>query len=147
MADTGGGEERRAALAVRLDSVAIRLLRRVRAEAALSGLSPARLSALSVLVYGGARTIGELAAAEQVAAPTMTRLVSALERDGLVRREADRRDGRLVRVEPSARARELLEAARQRRLRLLADRLGGFDEVEWTALKHTVAALERVIET
>ena len=80
------------ALADRLHSAAIRLLRRLRAEDAASGVSAPRLSALSVLVFAGPRTLGELAAAEQVRPPTMTRLVTALEAQGLLARTGDPAD-------------------------------------------------------
>src|ERR687883_145288 len=76
-------------LADRLHSAAIHLLRRLRREDARTGLSGPRLSALSVVVFAGPRTLGELAAAEQVRPPTMTRLVQALEREGLVARDPD----------------------------------------------------------
>lgn len=132
----------RAALAMRLHRVAIQLLRGVRVADAASGLTPARLSALSVLVFGGARSLGELAAAEQVTAPTMTRLVASLERDGLVERAADPADGRVVRVSATARARAVLEAARARRLALLEARLEGLTAAEWEALAVVVAAIE-----
>ena len=83
-------------LADRLHSAAIHLLRRVRRVDEETGLTAARLSALSVLVFGGQVTLSELAAAEQVSAPTMSKLVRGLERDGLVEREANERDGRSV---------------------------------------------------
>src|SRR3982750_889673 len=73
-------------VADRLHSAALHLLRRLRAEDDALGVSPPRLSALSVVVYAGPIGIGALAAAEGVAAPTMSRLVDGLERDGLVRR-------------------------------------------------------------
>src|ERR671936_1538942 len=82
----------------RFHSAAIHALRHVRREDPATGLSAARLSALSVLVFGGPRTLGELAAAEHVKPPTMTRIVRALEEDGLVRREPDPNDGRIARV-------------------------------------------------
>ena len=70
----------------RLHSAAIHLLRYVRQEDAAAGITATRLSALSVLVFGGARTIGELASAEQVRPPTMTKIVTGLEEAGLARR-------------------------------------------------------------
>src|SRR4030095_3187123 len=76
----------------RFHSAAIHALRYARREDEASGLSPARLSALSVLVFAGSKTIGELAAAEQVRPPTMSTIVDGLERDGLVKRAADRAD-------------------------------------------------------
>src|SRR5947208_12142640 len=80
----------------RLHSAAIHLLRRLRVGDRESGIGPAQLSALSVLVFGGPRSLGELADAEQVRPPTMSRIVSGLERAGLVKREAtDRKSTRL----------------------------------------------------
>src|ERR671933_1067936 len=75
------------ATADRLHSAAIHLLRRVRRQDDASGLTAPRLSALSVIVFGGPLTLGALAAAEQVRPPTMTRIVQALEEAGLVVRE------------------------------------------------------------
>src|SRR5437868_13069961 len=99
-------------VADRLHSAAIHLLRFVRREDTRSGLSAPRLSALSVIVFAGPLTLGELAAAEQVRPPTMTRLVAALEAEGLVERVPDPRDGRVVRVRATARGRRLLMAGR-----------------------------------
>ncbi|HJU65574.1 MAG TPA: MarR family transcriptional regulator, partial [Gemmatimonadaceae bacterium] len=82
-------------IADRVHSAAIHLLRRLRKEDTKTGLSAPRLSALSVVVFGGPLTLGALAAAEQVRPPTMTRLVTALEKRGLVTREPDPDDGRL----------------------------------------------------
>src|SRR3954463_14052103 len=65
-------------LADRLHSTAIHLLRRVRKQDVAIGQGPARLSALSVLVFGGPKTLGELAAAEQVKPPTMSRIVAGV---------------------------------------------------------------------
>src|SRR5215218_8569721 len=76
-------------VADRLHSAAIHLLRRLRVQDAATGVSGPRLSALSVLVFGGPRTVSALAAAEQVRVPTMTRLVQGLKREGLVTTEVD----------------------------------------------------------
>jgi DNA-binding MarR family transcriptional regulator len=111
----------------RFHSAAIHALRFVAREDPASGLSAARLSALSVLVFGGPKTLGELAAAEQVRPPTMTGIVRALEEAGLVRRDADDRDGRVVRVHASAKGKRVLERARERRIAKLAERLFGLD--------------------
>jgi DNA-binding MarR family transcriptional regulator len=111
----------------RFHSAAIHALRYARREDETSGLSPARLSALSVLVFGGSRTIGELAAAEQVRPPTMSAIVDGLEEDGLVRRSADPDDRRVVRVQASAKGKRVLQRARERRIAALADRLSHLD--------------------
>src|SRR3954466_16245908 len=83
-------------VADRLHSAAIHLLRRLRRQDETMGLTPARASALSIMVFGGPVTIGSLAKAEQVSPPTATRLIIGMERDGLVRREPDPIDGRVV---------------------------------------------------
>jgi DNA-binding MarR family transcriptional regulator len=114
----------------RFHSAAIHALRYARREDEASGLSPARLSALSVLVFGGSKTIGELAAAEQVRPPTMSGIVDGLERDGLAKRAADRDDRRVVRVAASAKGKRVLQRARQRRIAALADRLSHLDARE-----------------
>src|SRR5919204_5666899 len=106
----------------RFHSAAIHALRHVRRADPQTGLSAARLSALSVLVFGGgARTLGELAAAEQVRPATMTRVVQALEQEGLVRREADPDDGRVVRLHATAKGERVMWGGRERRV----ERLGG----------------------
>src|SRR5438046_9815051 len=76
-------------VADRLHSAAIHLLRRLRRQDDALGLTPARASALSIMVFGGPVTLGQLAPAEQVSAPTTTRLVIGMERDGLVRRQEE----------------------------------------------------------
>src|SRR5260370_7145614 len=83
----------------RLHSAAIHLLRRLRMRDRESGIGPAQLSALSVLVLGGGpRSLGELAEIEQVRPPTMSRIVAGLVRAGLVRRRKTE-NGRRWRLE------------------------------------------------
>src|SRR5829696_3973651 len=107
-------------LAARLHSAALHLLRRLAQEDRATGVSAARLSALSVLVFGGPRSIGALATVEGVTPPTMTRLVAAMVADGLVERHTDPADGRVVRVEATTAGRSLLLAGRDRRVATLA---------------------------
>jgi DNA-binding MarR family transcriptional regulator len=104
----------------RLHSAAIHLLRRLRVEDKALGLSGPRASALSVIVFRGPLTMSALAEAEQVRPPTMTRLVAALERRGLVRRVSDAQDGRVQLVEATAAGRQLLNKGRARRVARLA---------------------------
>src|SRR5213076_2748476 len=103
-------------LADRLHSAAIHLLRRVATVDTGSGLSPARLSALSVIVYGGPVTMSALARAERVSPATMTSTVSGLEGAGLVVRRREGTDARSVTVEATARGREVLTEGRRRRV-------------------------------
>jgi len=130
-------------LAARLHGVAIHLLRRVRRTDTLMGVSPARASVLSVLVFGGARTIGELAALEQVRPPTMTRLVTGLEADGYAVRKADARDGRVVVVHATAKGRRVLERGRTLRVTQIEELLATLSPAESRALAKALAALER----
>src|SRR4051795_7222236 len=97
-----GMASRHADLADRLHSAAIHLLRRLRREDDASGLPAPQLSALSVVVFGGPVTLGDLARAEQVRPPTITKIVGALEAAGLVEREPDVDDKRIVRVRATA---------------------------------------------
>jgi DNA-binding MarR family transcriptional regulator len=132
-------------LADRLHSAAIHLLRRLRREDARTGLSGPRLSALSVVVFAGPLTLGELAAAEQVKPPTMTRLVRALEARGLVTREPDERDGRVVRLRATVKGRTLMAEGRARRVRALAEGVRTLDAPDVTALGGAVDTLERIV--
>jgi DNA-binding MarR family transcriptional regulator len=107
-------------IADRLHSAAIHVLRRLRVEDKAIGLSGPRASALSVIVFRGPLTMSALAEAEQVRPPTITRLVTGLERRGLVRRVSDARDGRVQLVEATAAGRWLLNRGRARRVARLA---------------------------
>jgi DNA-binding MarR family transcriptional regulator len=130
----------------RLHSLAIHLLRHVRTEDAAAGMSAARLSVLSVLVFGGASTVTRLAAAEQVATPTMTRLLQGLEADGYVRRrQGVGDDGRVVRVTATAKGRRALDAARQRRIRKLESVTASLTPAERGAVEGAVSVLERAL--
>ena len=130
----------------RLHSAAIHLLRRLRREDARWGLSAPRLSALSVLVFGGrALTLGELASIEQVKPPTMTRLVSALEAKGLVVRESDPDDGRVTRIRATPRGKTLLARGRAARVAALSAELRALTPSERDVLAEGVGVLERVI--
>jgi DNA-binding MarR family transcriptional regulator len=129
----------------RVHSAAIHALRHVRQVDPVSGLSSARLSALSVLVFGGPRPIGELAAAEQVRPPTMTRLVQALEDEGFVRREPDPADGRAVRVHATAKGERVLWAARKRRVERLAELLAKLAPDEVARIREAAELLERAL--
>jgi DNA-binding MarR family transcriptional regulator len=134
-----------AMLADRLHSAAIHLLRRLRRVDAKTGLSGPRLSALSVVVFGGPLTLGELAAAEQVKPPTMTRLVRALEARRLVVREPDERDGRVVRLRATVKGRALMAEGRARRVSALADGLRTLESSELDALYGAIETLERIV--
>lgn len=134
-----------AAIADRLHSAAIHLLRQVRKQDGASGEGPARLSALSVLVFGGPMTLGQLAAAEQVKPPTMSRIVTGLEQSRLAERKADSKDARRVKIHATSRGKRLLHQGRQRRIEYLASHLGQFTREELDVLDGAIKLLEGVL--
>jgi DNA-binding MarR family transcriptional regulator len=140
----GVSATRRTRLANRLNSAAIHLLRRIARDDGADGVTPARLSALSVLVYGGASTVGALARRQGVSLPTVSRMVDALVRDGFVARAADPDDRRAVKLEVTRRGREVMERGRARRIERLAAELRALTPREIAALEHAVTALERL---
>ena len=132
-------------LADQLHSAAIHLLRRLRKEDDASGLSAPRLSALSVVVFGGPLTLGELARAEQVKPPTMTRIVTGLENEGLVKRKGDPRDKRLTRIEATPKGQTILVAGRARRVEKLAVAVRRMEKKELAELHRGVQLLREVV--
>src|ERR1700686_1521142 len=112
-----------------LHSAAIHLLRKVRAQDRSTGIGPAQLSALSVLVFGGPRSLKELAEAEQVRPPTLSRIVVGLERTRLVRRRTTD-DKRRMLLEATARGARILREGRRRGVDMLVRALQGFSEEE-----------------
>lgn len=134
------------AVADRLHSAAIHLLRRVRKQDAATGEGPARLSALSVLVFGGPKTLGELAAAEQVKPPTMSRIVAGLARSRLIEITGDPQDARRMRIRASTKGTRLLQRGRQLRIAYLASHLDALNPEELSKLGEGVEILKRLLE-
>jgi DNA-binding MarR family transcriptional regulator len=133
------------ALADQLHSAAIHLLRQLRKEDNASGLSAPRLSALSVVVFGGPLTLGELARAEQVKPPTMTRIVTGLEREGLVKRKGDPHDRRLTHIEATSKGQKVLAVGRARRVKKLATAVSRMEKKELAELRRGVQLLRDVV--
>jgi DNA-binding MarR family transcriptional regulator len=133
-------------LADGLHSAAIHLLRRVRKQDTKTGEGPARLSALSVLVFGGPMTLGQLAAAEQVRPPTMTRIVTGLERVGLVKRVPDKEDGRRVKIQPTVEGAHLLKRGRKLRVAYLARQLEQLSGEDRANLEQGLRVIRKVLE-
>jgi DNA-binding MarR family transcriptional regulator len=132
-------------LSDRLHSAAIHLLRRVRKQDVATGEGPARLSALSVLIFGGAKTLGELAAAEQVKPPTMSRIVAGLARSRLVTITADSHDARRMQIRATAKGTRLLQKGRQLRITYLASHLDSLTPEELVKLGEGVEILQRLL--
>jgi DNA-binding MarR family transcriptional regulator len=136
-----GAEE----LADRLHSAAIHLLRLVRSQDAATGIGPARLSALSVIVFGGPASLNDLARAEQVRPPTMSRIVDALEAEGLARRRTNQQDRRAVVIEATEKGAQILSEGRRRRVKLLAAHLGRLRPAELRQIDAAVEAIQKTI--
>lgn len=133
-------------IADRLHSAAIHLLRRVRKQDIATGEGPARLSALSVLVFGGPKTLKELAAAEQVKPPTMSRIVAGLARSRLVEITEDAEDARRMRIVATAKGTRLLQKGRQLRIAYLASHLERLAPEELSQLGTAVEILGRLLQ-
>jgi DNA-binding MarR family transcriptional regulator len=121
-----------------LQSAAIHLLRKVRAKDRSAGIGSAQLSALSVLVFGGPRSLKELAEAEQVRPPTMSRIVAGLARTRLTRRKTTD-DKRRMLLEATARGKKILREGRRRRVGMLVNALEKFSADE---LREAAAAAD-----
>lgn len=132
-------------VADRLHSAAIHLLRSLRKQDSASGEGPARLSALSVLVFGGPMTLGQLARAEQVKPPTMSRIVAGLEKSQLVQVVSDSEDARRVRIHATDKGTRLLHEARRRRVASLAAQLQGLSDSQIGTLHDAAALIELVL--
>jgi DNA-binding MarR family transcriptional regulator len=135
------------AAADRLHSTAIHLLRRVRQQDVNSGVGPAQLSALSVLVFAGPKTLGALAAAEQVKPPTMSRIVAGLKRSRLIEITGDPDDARRKHIRATAKGTHLLQQARRRRIESLATHLSLLASGDLAKLNHAVEILKALLET
>ena len=131
-------------VADRIHGAAIKLLRVVRVEDAHSGTGPAQLSALSVLVFQGQQSLRELAAAEQVRASTMCRIVDALVKQNLARRAPGADDRRTVRITATEKGKNLLLAGRDRRVRALAAKMAPLTKEEKETLRKAAELIARL---
>jgi DNA-binding MarR family transcriptional regulator len=110
-------------VARRVHSAALHLMRYVRAQDTALGVPPAQLSALSVIVFSGKTSLSDLAKAEQVRPPTMSRIIDGLVRNGLVKRETDKRDRRSVIITATDKGTRIMHEGRSRREKRLLELL------------------------
>jgi DNA-binding MarR family transcriptional regulator len=136
---------KRAAVADRLHSIAIHLLRYLREADAESGIGPARLSALSVLVFGGPCSLGELASAEQVTAATMSKIVAGLEAEGLTARAPSGEDRRAVVLRATRKGEQVLHKGRERRLARFDEILKKASPADLKTLDAAAGILQRLL--
>ncbi|MDP9049119.1 MAG: MarR family transcriptional regulator [Acidobacteriota bacterium] len=133
-------------IADELHSAAVQLLRGLRKVDAGAGLNAPRLSALSVVVFGGPVSLGDLAAAEQVRPPTMTRIVNALEKQGLVTKVRDQHDRRNIAISATMKGKMGMIQGRNRRIQSLADRIERLDAPERNTLHCAAAAIRKMMQ-
>jgi DNA-binding MarR family transcriptional regulator len=112
-----------------------------------TGVSPERLSILSILAFAGPRTVGEIAELELVSPPAISRILNGMEKNGLVARERMEVDRRFVRVAATLKGRRLVDGARGRRLVRMASRLEVLGDDELTTLQRATEILERLEST
>lgn len=132
-------------LAARLRVGVARLARLLRQQDG-QGLTPTMTAVLATVGREGPLTLGELAAAERVAPPTITKLAAKLEGAGLLVRRADPSDGRVSRVELTEAGTEQLLAIRTRRAAWLTDRIEALDPADRDRLLDAVVLVERLVE-
>lgn len=132
-------------LAERLHSTAIHLLRLVRTQDAATGIAPARLSALSVIVFGGPLSLNDLAGVEQVRPPTMSRIVDALEAAGLARRTPNPADRRGVVIEATKKGIATLHRGRRLRVQFLARHLARLNSAELLEIRRALSLIQKIL--
>lgn len=137
-------EQQTQEIANRLHSTAIHLLRGLRTVDEEAGISARRLSALSVIVFGGPITISDLAQAEQVSLPTTSRMMKDMVYEGLVVRVPDEEDGRSIRIKATEKGRVLFEQARARRIESIADQISALSAEQQQVLAQALPVLEQV---
>jgi len=128
----------------RLHSAAIHLLRRLRIRDRELGIGPAQLSALSVLVFGGPKSLASLAEAEQVKPPTMSRIVAGLLRARLVHRRTDKEDRRAIVIEATEKGVRIMQEGRRHRVEMLASAVGGLPRNEIARLREAAQVMEQL---
>jgi DNA-binding MarR family transcriptional regulator len=121
-----------------------RLSRQLRNMDMPDGMTPERLSALTVIEKRGPISVTALADKEMVRPATMSRMVSALVDEGLVRRREDKNDGRGVLVSTTPKGRKVYQRAQQLRLQQFAQALNALTPEQLAAMRSLAAALERL---
>ena len=130
-----------------LHSAAIHLLRDLRTQDSALGIGPSQLSALSVIVFGGPRSLHDLADAEQVQPPTMSKIVDALVQQGLARREVNSTDRRSITISPTPKGVQVMKLGRDRREKRLIELLKQLKQDEVRDLQRASEVLTRILQT
>ncbi|MEZ5407760.1 MAG: MarR family transcriptional regulator [Acidimicrobiales bacterium] len=130
-------------LAARLRVALARLARQLRQQAGPQ-LSPTLQSVLATIALYGPLPLGELASREQVAPPTITKLLARLDEQGLIERQRGADDKRVTLVSLTADGQRQFDESRTRRTAWLVDRLAHLDDAQQTDLARAVELLEAI---
>ena len=134
-------------VARKLHSAALHLMRYVRAQDVAMGIGLAQSSALSVLAFGGPSSLSDLARTEQVRPPTMSRVVDALVREGLVKREVGKKDRRSVLISATDKGTRVMQEGRSGREKRLLDLLQPLHRAEVASLDEAADTILRALAT
>jgi len=138
--------EKRDEMVRQLHSAALHLMRYVRTADTILGVPPAQLSALSVVVFGSGKSMSELAQTEQVTAPTMSRIVDGLVKEGLVRRGVDKEDRRSIMISATEKGRRIMLQGRSNREKQLLQIVEPLAKKELEVLQHASSILSKRLE-
>ncbi|MEV6067425.1 MarR family transcriptional regulator [Nocardia sp. NPDC052001] len=123
-----------------------RLLRLLRHSGDLGSLSPGAASALASVARGGPMRLSDLANIERVSAPTMSRMVTGLEKAGYIVREADPEDGRAQLLSATAQAHNLVTGLTSARIQRFAAAMGNLDQPQREALMSSLGTLIEALD-
>lgn len=126
--------------------LALTRLARIQRQTFPTGLTPSQQSTLAVIDHHGPIRLGDLARIEAVSPPTITKIVAKLEGQGLVSREGDPDDRRIVQVSITDEGHARMAETRQRRNQWLAEQLARLDPHDAASLHQAIAPLERLVE-
>jgi DNA-binding MarR family transcriptional regulator len=132
-------------LPTRLRLAIMRLARRLRQQADADA-TPSMLSALASIEYRQPVTLGELAEAERVTPPTMSKIVARLQEAELVTRTPDPDDKRIQRLSLSIRGERFIARSKSRKNAYLAKKLRKLEPHEVAKLEAAVAVIEKILE-
>ena len=121
-----------------------RLTRRLRTLELPNGMTPERLSALSVVEKRGPISVTALADTEMVRPATMSRMITALVEEGLVKRGGDKNDGRGVLVSVTPKGRRTFQRAQEQRLMRFAEVVESLSDEQLVSMRDLATALERL---
>ncbi len=136
--------DKRSEIAALLHEQFARITRQLRTLELPQGMTPERLSALSVIEKRGPISVTALADKEMVRPATMSRMVSALVEEGLVKRSEDKSDGRGVLVSATPKGRRAFQRAQEQRLSHFAEVLDSLNDEQLAAMRSLTSVLERL---